>query len=122
MVTIKFESDFKCKKGTDRFRQSFPWQRLESAGEEWADNVIVQVSFRAANIFTVTAGEASLFSIDPIIQEHAEGRIHNNLKEKLVSPLSSSLTSISPSLLNRPHLAREALTSSAQNEFIIYDG
>lgn len=48
--------------------------------------------------------------------------IHNNLKEKLVSPLSSSLTSISPSLFNRPHLAREALTSSVQNEFIIVDG
>lgn len=69
-----------------------------------------------------TAGEASLFCVDLIIQEYAEDMIHNNLKEKLVSPLSSSLTSISPSLFNRPHLAREALTSSVQNEFIIVDG
>lgn len=69
-----------------------------------------------------TAREARLLCTDLIIQEYAEDMIHNNLKEKLVSPLSSSLTSISPSLFTRPHLAREALTSSAQNEFITVDG
>lgn len=69
-----------------------------------------------------TAGEARLVCLDLIIQEYAEDMIHSNLKEKLVSPLSSSLTSISPSLFKRPHLAREALTSSVQNEFIIVDG
>lgn len=71
---------------------------------------------------TTTAGQASVLCIELIIQEYAEDMSHNNLQEKLVSPLCSSLTSISPSLFNRPHLAREALTSSVQNEFIIVDG